>query len=65
MAKMKAQLNSNQKKTIMNTEVATPVKPKIKSSERDCPRCHAVLVQNEKEECYECLNCGYIDCGDE
>jgi ribosomal protein S27AE len=49
----------------MKRELDAIVKPNIKSNERDCPRCNAVLVQNEKEECYECLNCGYIDCGDE
>ena len=38
---------------------------KTKSTERDCPRCDAVLVLNDNEQCYECLNCGYIDCGDE
>jgi ribosomal protein S27AE len=37
--------------------------PVLKSTERDCPRCDAILNQNEKEECYECLKCGYIDCG--
>ncbi len=39
--------------------------PKLKSTERACPRCSSVLYQNEKEECCECLNCGYIDCGDD
>ncbi len=38
---------------------------RIKSTERDCPRCHAVLIHNNNELCYECLHCGYIDCGDE
>jgi ribosomal protein S27AE len=38
---------------------------RLKSTERDCPGCDAVLVLNENEQCYECLNCGYIDCGDE
>lgn len=33
------------------------------STERDCPRCNSVLVKNNNEDCYECLNCGYIDCG--
>ncbi len=33
--------------------------------ERDCPRCEAILVVNEKEECIECPKCGYIDCGDD
>ncbi|MDB5192003.1 MAG: hypothetical protein JWQ96_1566 [Segetibacter sp.] len=38
---------------------------KMKATERDCPRCHHVLHQNAKEQCYECSNCGYIDCGDD
>lgn len=38
---------------------------RLKLTERDCPRCEAVLVHNDNEVCYECLNCGYIDCGDE
>lgn len=38
---------------------------RIKSTERNCPRCDAVLVHNNNELCYECLNCGYIDCGEE
>ena len=38
---------------------------RIKLTERDCPRCDAVLIHNNNEQCYECLNCGYIDCGDE
>ncbi len=37
---------------------------RLKSTERDCPGCDAVLVQNNIEQCYECLKCGYIDCGD-
>ncbi|WP_018611162.1 hypothetical protein [Segetibacter koreensis] len=37
---------------------------RLKLTERDCPRCDAVLVHNDYELCYECLNCGYIDCGD-
>ena len=36
-----------------------------KLTERDCPRCDAIVVHNESEQCYECLNCGYIDCGDD
>lgn len=39
--------------------------PKIKPVERDCPRCDAILVFNETEECFECLNCGYIDCAND
>ena len=38
-------------------------KPKLTFSEKDCPKCHYVIIKNEKEDCYECLNCGYIDCG--
>lgn len=38
---------------------------RLKSSERECRMCEAVLVLNEKEQCYECLDCGYIDCGEE
>ena len=38
---------------------------RVKLTERDCPRCHAILVHNDNEQCYECLNCGYIDCGDD
>jgi ribosomal protein S27AE len=36
----------------------------IISTERACPRCHSVLVKNENEDCYECLNCGYIHCAE-
>ncbi|MCW3110009.1 MAG: hypothetical protein JWQ09_4515 [Segetibacter sp.] len=38
---------------------------RIKTTERECPRCEAVLVLNDNEQCYECLNCGYIDCGED
>ena len=38
---------------------------RFRSTERDCPRCDAVLIHNNHELCYECDNCGYIDCGDE
>ena len=38
---------------------------RIKSNERGCPRCESILYLNENEQCYECDNCGYIDCGDE
>ena len=38
---------------------------RVKTNERECPRCDAVLVLNDNEQCYECLNCGYIDCGDD
>jgi ribosomal protein S27AE len=50
-----------------NNEIGTSTSTviKLKSTERDCPRCEHVLYQNNKEQCYECLNCGYIDCGDD
>jgi ribosomal protein S27AE len=38
---------------------------RLKLIERDCPKCDAVLIRNDNEQCYECLNCGYIDCGDD
>lgn len=38
---------------------------RLKLTERDCPRCDAISIHNDNEVCYECLNCGYIDCGDE
>ena len=38
---------------------------RIKSTERECPRCEGILVLNNNEQCYECLYCGYIDCGDD
>lgn len=38
---------------------------RVKTTERGCPRCETVLVLNNNEQCYECLNCGYIDCGDD
>ncbi len=38
---------------------------RLRSSEKECPVCQAVLLHNNSEECYECLNCGYIDCGEE
>ena len=43
----------------------TEVSIRIKTTERECPRCEAILVLNDNEQCYECINCGYIDCGDE
>ena len=52
-------MNKNNRKIL--TEV---LKPKVKLVERDCPRCDSLIMQNEKEDCYECLKCGYIDCGD-
>jgi len=39
--------------------------PRLKQVERPCIRCGALMIINEKEECTECVNCGYIDCGDE
>jgi len=50
---------------VLENMVETEVNVRIKSTERECPRCDAVLVSNDNEQCYECLNCGYIDCGDE
>ena len=38
---------------------------RVKLTERDCPRCDAIVVHNDNEQCYECLKCGYIDCGDD
>lgn len=38
---------------------------RLRLIEKDCPKCDAVLEHNHNEQCYECLNCGYIDCGDE
>ena len=38
---------------------------KTKSNERNCPKCEHILILNENEQCYECLNCGYIECGDD
>ena len=50
------------KNTNIETEPST-VKPRLKLTERDCPRCDGIIIINEKEECYECPKCGYIDCG--
>lgn len=49
----------------IKTEPAPTHNIKIKLTERDCPRCDAVLIHNDNEQCHECLNCGYIDCGSE
>ena len=38
---------------------------RLKLTERDCPKCEAVLIHNNSELCFECLNCGYIDCGND
>jgi len=35
----------------------------LKSTERDCPKCDAVFVQNINAASYKCPNYGYIDCG--
>lgn len=40
----------------------TKVLPILRLTERDCPRCHSILVKNDNEDCFECLNCGYIHC---
>ena len=44
-------------------DVEVSIKPRLRVSEKDCPKCHFVIMKNEKEDCYECMNCGYIDCG--
>lgn len=55
----------------MNKSLQVEIEPvnnqqvRIKLTERDCPRCDAVLIENENEKCYECINCGYIDCGND
>ncbi|WP_170234081.1 hypothetical protein [Segetibacter aerophilus] len=54
--------------TQKNLAEAAPVMSvgvRVKSTERPCPNCDAVLVGNDDEQCYECFNCGYIDCGDD
>ncbi len=40
-------------------------KPRLRPVERHCPRCNGLLVINKQEDCIECLNCGYIECGDD
>ncbi len=40
-------------------------KPDLKLQQRECPRCEGMVEENEKEECFECSKCGYIDCGDD
>lgn len=42
-----------------------PVKPRLRLVERPCPKCDHLMIANQKEDCIECTNCGYIDCGDE
>ncbi len=54
-------MTQQEKTEIEETDVQTI---RIKLTERDCPRCNAVLIHNNNEQCYECLNCGYIDCGE-
>ena len=53
------------KHLIFNCMETESEKPRLRPVERHCPRCNELLVINEQEECIECLNCGYIDCGDE
>lgn len=50
---------------IIEVEQITIEGIRLKSNERGCPRCEAVLILNENEQCFECSNCGYIDCGDD
>ncbi|MDQ6813381.1 MAG: hypothetical protein M3040_06585 [Bacteroidota bacterium] len=50
---------------IAEPEAEILVSVRTKATERECPRCQAVLVLNDNEQCYECLNCGYIDCGED
>lgn len=49
---------------IAEVEPKNEVSIRIRTTENECPRCEAVLVLNDNEQCYECLHCGYIDCGD-
>lgn len=51
--------------SIIEVENVTCLAVRVKTTERECPRCEAVLVLNDNEQCYECLNCGYIDCGED
>lgn len=46
-------------------EAVTSLSIRVKTTERECPRCVAILVLNDNEQCYECHNCGYIDCGED
>jgi ribosomal protein S27AE len=50
---------------IIDAEPTISSNVRVKTTERECPRCDAVLVLNDNEQCYECINCGYIDCGDD
>lgn len=45
-----------------SSEYNEHLSPRLRLTERDCPLCEGVLVENEKEECHECIKCGYIDC---
>ncbi len=47
------------------TEQVSILNIRVKMTERDCPRCDAVLIHNNNEQCYECIHCGYIDCGED
>jgi ribosomal protein S27AE len=37
--------------------------PRLKLVERDCPRCDSIIMKDEKDDCYQCVKCGFIDCG--
>lgn len=54
-------MTKEEKTEVEETEILSI---RIKFSERDCPRCEAILIHNNNEQCFECLNCGYIDCGE-
>jgi ribosomal protein S27AE len=45
-----------------NSERWDRIQPRLRLTERECPHCDGLLLENEKEECYECTHCGYIDC---
>jgi ribosomal protein S27AE len=49
--------------TNKKTTLVKALEPRFTLVERDCPRCDSVIMENEKEGCYECIQCGYIDCG--
>jgi ribosomal protein S27AE len=38
---------------------------RLRIVEKDCPKCDSVLSHNQNEQCYECDQCGYIDCGED
>ncbi len=52
-------MNSSAIKTVYTKKLL----PRLKLEERDCPKCDSIIIKNEKEDCYECIKCGYIDCG--